>query len=151
AKPDPVAGDSARHGRSARRRNGAQAGNPISARGTKDCAARQSLRSSNMSERLRSKIALVTAAGQGIGRAIAEAFAAEAATVIATDVQADKLAGIDARKCMKLDVRSAAAVEALAGDVRAEFGALDVLVNCAGYVHQGTVLDCSERDWDFSF
>ena len=104
-----------------------------------------------MSERLRSKIALVTAAGQGIGRAIAEAFATEAATVIATDVQVDKLAGIDARKCMKLDVRSAAAVEALAGDVRAEFGALDVLVNCAGYVHQGTVLDCSERDWDFSF
>ncbi len=104
-----------------------------------------------MSERLRSKVALITAAGQGIGRAIAEAFAAEAATVVATDVQADKLADIDARKRLKLDVRSTEAVESLAREIKAEFGALDVLVNCAGYVHQGNVLDCSEKDWDFSF
>jgi 2-keto-3-deoxy-L-fuconate dehydrogenase len=104
-----------------------------------------------MSQRLRSKVALVTAAGQGIGRAIAEAFSAEAATVVATDVQADKLAGLDARKHLKLDVRSTEAVESLARDIKAQFGALDVLVNCAGYVHQGNVFDCSEQDWDFSF
>ncbi len=56
-----------------------------------------------------------------------------------------------ARKRLPLDVRSAAAIEALAKVVAAEYGALDVLVNCAGYVHHGTVLDCSEQDWDFSF
>ena len=104
-----------------------------------------------MAQRLQGKVTLVTAAGQGIGRAIAEAFAAEGATVIATDVDEAKLAGIKAAKRLKLDVRSTAAVEALAQQLAAEFGPLDVLVNCAGYVHHGSVLDCSEQDWDFSF
>jgi 2-keto-3-deoxy-L-fuconate dehydrogenase len=104
-----------------------------------------------MAKRLQDKVALVTAAGQGIGRAIAESFAAEGASVIATDVDENKLDGIKSTKRLKLDVRSTAAVDALAKQVAAEFGALDVLVNCAGYVHHGSVLDCSEQDWDFSF
>jgi 2-keto-3-deoxy-L-fuconate dehydrogenase len=104
-----------------------------------------------MAGRLQNKLALVTAAGQGIGRSIAEAFAAEGARVVATDVEASKLEGIKSLERLKLDVRSTAAVEALAKDIAAEFGALDVLVNCAGYVHHGSVLDCAEPDWDFSF
>ena len=104
-----------------------------------------------MAGRLQGKVALVTAAGQGIGRAIADAFAAEGARVIATDVDETKLEGLKSSKRLKLDVRSTEAVEALAKDVAAEFGALDVLVNCAGYVHHGSVLDCAEKDWDFSF
>jgi 2-keto-3-deoxy-L-fuconate dehydrogenase len=97
--------------------------------------------------RLQGKLALVTAAGQGIGRAIAEAFIAQGAQVIATDVDAGKLAGLRTLWSRKLDVRSTADIEALANEI----GALDILVNCAGYVHQGTVLDCSEQTWDFSF
>ena len=104
-----------------------------------------------MSDRLKSKRALVTAAGQGIGRAIAEAFIAEGAQVIATDVVTDKLKGLKAGKCAKLDVLSTKSVDAFAKSITREFGALDVLVNVAGYVHQGTVLECSEKDWDFSF
>jgi 2-keto-3-deoxy-L-fuconate dehydrogenase len=104
-----------------------------------------------MAQRLQDKVALVTAAGQGIGRAIATAFAAEGARVIATDVDEAKLEGLKAARRGKLDVRSTAAVEALAKSVAGEFGGLDVLVNCAGYVHHGSVLDCSEQDWDFSF
>jgi len=94
---------------------------------------------------------LITAAGQGIGRAIAESFAAEGAIVIATDLAEDKLAGLKAKQRHKLDVRSLADVEALSRDVAREFGALDILVNCAGYVHQGTIFDCADKDWDFSF
>jgi 2-dehydro-3-deoxy-L-fuconate 4-dehydrogenase len=104
-----------------------------------------------MTNRLHGKIALVTAAGQGIGRAIAESFIAEGASVVATDLAEDKLDGLKARQRRKLDVRSAADIEALAGQVAREFAALDILVNCAGYVHHGTVLDCTDRDWDFSF
>src|SRR6266705_1580315 len=104
-----------------------------------------------MALRLQGKLALITAAGQGIGRAIAEAFAAEGARVIATDLEEKKLEGIKSVKRRKLDVRSTAAIEALAKETASEFGALDVLVNCAGYVHHGSVLDCSEQDWDFSF
>jgi 2-keto-3-deoxy-L-fuconate dehydrogenase len=104
-----------------------------------------------MAHRLQGKLALVTAAGQGIGRAIAEAFVAEGARVIATDLDDTKLAGLKSVKSLKLDVRSTAAVEALAKEAAAEFGPLDVLVNCAGFVHHGSVLDCSEQDWDFSF
>jgi 2-keto-3-deoxy-L-fuconate dehydrogenase len=104
-----------------------------------------------MADRLKGKVALVTAAGQGIGRAIAEAFVREGAQVIATDVEAAKLAGLGAARQLKLDVRSTEAVDALARSIANDFGALDVLVNVAGYVHQGTILDCSDKDWDFSF
>jgi 2-keto-3-deoxy-L-fuconate dehydrogenase len=104
-----------------------------------------------MAGRLQGKVALITAAGQGIGRAIAEAMAAEGARVIATDVDDSKLEGLKSLKRSKLDVRSTEAVEAMAKLVAAELGALDVLVNCAGYVHHGSVLDCAEKDWDFSF
>jgi len=104
-----------------------------------------------MALRLQGKLALVTAAGQGIGRAIAEAFVAEGARVIATDVDDKKLEGMKSLKRHKLDARSTESVEALAKGIAADLGGLDVLVNCAGYVHHGSVLDCSEQDWDFSF
>jgi 2-keto-3-deoxy-L-fuconate dehydrogenase len=103
-----------------------------------------------MSNRLQGKVALVTAAGQGIGRAIAEKFAAEGASLIATDLDAGKLSGLTG-KLHKLDVRSQTDIEAFARDISREFGPLDVLANCAGYVHQGSVLDCADKDWDFSF
>jgi 2-keto-3-deoxy-L-fuconate dehydrogenase len=103
-----------------------------------------------MSGRLRGKVALVTAAGQGIGRAIAEKFAGEGAKVIATDLDPNKLEGLRA-KLRKLDARSQDDIDALGRDVGREFGPLDILVNCAGYVHHGTVLDCSDKDWEFSF
>jgi len=104
-----------------------------------------------MGVRMQGKVALVTAAGQGIGRAIAEAFIAEGAILIATDIDANKLNGLAAKKAMKLDVLSNAAVVELAKAVETEFGGLDVLANVAGFVHQGTVLECADRDWDFSF
>jgi 2-keto-3-deoxy-L-fuconate dehydrogenase len=104
-----------------------------------------------MAGRLKGKVALVTAAGQGIGRAIAAAFAAEGAKVIATDLEAGKLKGLRAAERLPLDVRSTAAVEALAREVARQYGALDVLANCAGFVHHGSVLECAEADWDFSF
>jgi 2-keto-3-deoxy-L-fuconate dehydrogenase len=104
-----------------------------------------------MTQRLSNKVAFVTAAGQGIGRAICEAFGDEGARVIATDLDAAKLAGLACARREKLDVRSTAAVEALAQEVVKGFGPPDILVNCAGFVHHGTVLDCSEADWDFSF
>ena len=104
-----------------------------------------------MAGRLEGKVALVTAAGQGIGRAIAAAFAAEGARVIATDLDSDKLKGFDGAERRELDVRSTEAVDMLAKEVAGKHGALDVLANCAGFVHHGSVLDCSEADWDFSF
>src|SRR5216683_1424181 len=104
-----------------------------------------------MANRLNGKIALVTAAGQGIGRAISEAFIAEGATVIATDLEPGKLDGLAAARRDKLDVRSTAAVDAFAEQVMRAFGPPDILVNCAGFVHHGSVLDCSEADWAFSF
>ena len=97
--------------------------------------------------RLANKRILVTAAGQGIGRASVLALAAEGAEVIATDRDADLLATLEGVRTEVLDVTDAAQVEAMA----ARAGALDGLVNCAGFVHHGTVLDVSDQDWDFSF
>ncbi len=101
-----------------------------------------------MTGRLAGKTAFLTAAGQGIGRATALSFAAEGATVWATDVNADALATLDhpAIRTRQLDVRDGAAISALA----AEIGRVDVLFNCAGFVHNGTILDCDETAWDFS-
>ena len=100
-----------------------------------------------MAGRLKGKIAVVTAAGQGIGRAIAELFVAEGATVYASDVERAKLDGLARAKKAKLNVLSTRAVEAYAAKV----GPVDILVNVAGFVHHGTVLDTSEKNWDFSF
>jgi 2-keto-3-deoxy-L-fuconate dehydrogenase len=101
--------------------------------------------------RLGGKKALVTAAAQGIGRASALAFAAEGASVVATDIDEMKLEALKAAsrgalETRKLDVIDGAAIKALASAL----GAVDVLLNCAGFVHHGTVLDCSEADWDFA-
>jgi 2-keto-3-deoxy-L-fuconate dehydrogenase len=98
-------------------------------------------------DRLKGKRAVVTAAGQGIGRAFAEAFHREGADVLATDINEKALASLAGIATRRLDVTDGAAVAALAG----ELGAIDVLANCAGYVHQGTIFDCAEKDWDFSF
>ncbi len=103
-----------------------------------------------MTPRLQGKTAFITAAGQGIGRAIAEAFVREGATVIATDINAALLQAVaQATGCQTrlLDVTDAAAVRAAA----AEVGPVNVLVNAAGFVHAGTVLDCTEAEWDFGF
>jgi 2-keto-3-deoxy-L-fuconate dehydrogenase len=100
---------------------------------------------------LKGKVAFVTAAGQGIGRAIAEAYVAEGAKVIATDLDIAKLKNLKKAKTFALDVRSTEKVETLARKVIKEFGVPDVLTNCAGFVHQGSLLECSEEDWDFSF
>src|SRR3982750_3616917 len=103
-----------------------------------------------MGARLKGKRAFVTAAAVGIGRACATAFAREGAEVFATDIDEEKLAllkqdgGAD---LARLDARDTAAVEAAAKRV----GAVDILLNAAGFVHHGTVLDCSDADWDFSF
>ena len=99
-----------------------------------------------MAGRLQGKVAFLTAAGAGIGRATAQAFAAEGARVIATDLDIDLLQDLSA-ETHKLDVRSTEAVEALAKAV----GPVDILFNCAGFVHHGAALDCSDADWDFSF
>lgn len=102
-----------------------------------------------MTDRLKGKTALLTAAGQGIGRAVALAFAREGANVIATDINAELLAELaDETGCatVRLDVRDPVAIQALA----AELGGLDVLYNGAGYVHAGSLLDCDEAAFDFS-
>ncbi|MBK5933500.1 2-keto-3-deoxy-L-fuconate dehydrogenase [Rhodovulum imhoffii] len=97
--------------------------------------------------RLNGKTCLITAAGQGIGRATAEAFLKEGATVWATDINPTSLARIEGAVARRLDVTDSAAIDAL----RDEINGIDVLFNCAGHVHSGTILECSERDWDFAF
>jgi len=98
------------------------------------------------SGRLAGKFAIVTAAGQGIGRATAELFAAEGATVWATDINAALLANLRDCRTRQLDVRDPDQVIATV----AEAGFVDVLFNCAGYVHSGTILECDERAWAYS-
>ena len=101
-----------------------------------------------MTQRLAGKIALVTAAAQGIGRATAEAFAREGARVIATDINDAPLADLQGDvQVRKLDVTDAQAVSRLLADI----GRVDVLFNGAGYVHAGTLLDSTEEEWDFAF
>jgi len=100
--------------------------------------------------RLQGKTALVTAAGQGMGRAGALAFAREGAKVIATDVNAALLEGLDGKpgiRAERLDVLDDVAVATFVE----RLGAVDILFNCAGWVHQGSLLDCSIEDWDRSF
>jgi 2-keto-3-deoxy-L-fuconate dehydrogenase len=103
-----------------------------------------------MVQRLAGKTALITAAGQGIGLATAELFAAQGARVIATDIRIESLEGkkLDGKiEARKLDVRDSQAINALADEI----GAIDVLFNCAGFVHAGSILETSEDDWDFAF
>jgi 2-keto-3-deoxy-L-fuconate dehydrogenase len=104
-----------------------------------------------MSSRLASKTAVVTAAGQGIGRATAIAFAGEGAKVWATDINQAALDKLSAEYpqivCRKLNVMSATEIESFAREIPAP----EILFNCAGFVHHGTILDCSEEDWEFSF
>jgi 2-keto-3-deoxy-L-fuconate dehydrogenase len=102
-----------------------------------------------MSGRLAGKTALVTAAGQGMGHACAMQMAAEGATVYATDVKADLLGGFKGVANVvtrQLDVLDDTAVRR----TMEELPALDVLFNCAGYVHHGSILECTPKDWDFS-
>ena len=101
-----------------------------------------------MAGRLQGKTVLVSAAAQGMGRAAALAFAREGAQVVATDLKDELLASLPpAIKKKQLDVLDDAAVQAFVDNM----GAVDVLFNCAGYVAHGTILDCTIKDWDFSF
>jgi 2-keto-3-deoxy-L-fuconate dehydrogenase len=100
--------------------------------------------------RLKDKVCVVTAAGQGIGAATAQAFANEGASVWATDVDAGKLqamAGAPSIRTRKLDVLDKAAI----ADLARETGPIDVLFNCAGYVHHGAVLDATDEQWRLAF
>ena len=104
-----------------------------------------------MSGRLAGKTIFATASAQGIGRAAALAFANEGGRVIATDKNSDLLAALEGEspniQTRLLDVTDADAI----GEIAADLGAVDVVFNCAGYVHNGTILDCDEADWDLSF
>ena len=101
-----------------------------------------------MTDRLAGKTAFITAAAQGIGRATALAYAAEGARVIATDLNEAKLAelgsGIETRA---LDVTDGAAIRAAV----AAAGPIDILFNCAGFVHQGTILEATDAEWEFAW
>ena len=101
-----------------------------------------------MGERLSGKTAVLTAAAQGIGRATTSAFAAEGARVVATDVQAEALRELESADIAtrQLDVTDADAIRRAAEELEAP----DILFNCAGFVHHGSILDCSEEDWTFT-
>ena len=104
-----------------------------------------------MAGRLKNKNTLITAAGMGIGRSTVMAFVSEGARVLATDIDPESLASLK-EECPEietrlLDITNAEAIQAIAK----ETGTIDVLFNCAGFVHHGTLLDCEESDWDFSF
>ena len=96
--------------------------------------------------RLKGKRALVTAAGQGIGRASAQAMIREGAEVFATDINAATLATLEGAETFLMDARDPAQIEAAAARARP-----DILVNCAGFVHNGTILEATEAEWDFAF
>ena len=102
-----------------------------------------------MAGRLQGKTAIITAAAQGIGKASAVLFAREGAKVYATDINEaalKELAGVDGIVTRRLDVMDDAAIKAAAREI----GPVDVLFNCAGFVHHGTILECSDKDWDFT-
>jgi len=103
-----------------------------------------------MAGRLEGKVAFVTAAGQGIGRGAALAFAREGARVWATDLNAPTVGELEGREGIRTRQLDATDEQAVAR-VAAEVGDIDVLFNCAGFVHHGTILDCSPKDWEFSF
>lgn len=98
-------------------------------------------------KRLEGKTALITAAAQGIGRATAELFAAEGARVIATDINVVALGDLVGCEIYGLDVLKQQDIQSLSETI----GGVDILFNCAGYVHSGTILECDENDWHFSF
>jgi 2-keto-3-deoxy-L-fuconate dehydrogenase len=103
-----------------------------------------------MANRLAGKLAVCAASGAGIGRATAIAFAREGAHVVATDLYEEKLQGLreeGVAECLALDVRDNDAIQALAR----RLAPIDVLFNAAGFVHHGTVLDCTDAEWDFAF
>lgn len=100
-----------------------------------------------MAGRLAGKTAFITAAGAGIGAETAKAFLEEGARVIATDLRSDSLERLTGAECHALDVRSTEAVNAIAKQI----GPVDILFNCAGFVHHGNALDTTEDDWAFSF
>jgi len=97
--------------------------------------------------RLQNKTAVITGAGQGIGQATAELFAKEGARVIAVDINSQSLETLGGCETRVLDVRDVKAILELS----AELGAIDILFNCAAYVHSGSILECDEEDWDFSW
>lgn len=100
-----------------------------------------------MTGRLKNKIALVTAAGQGIGRATVERFIAEGAHVIATSIDVESLSDLEGCTIRQLDVTKLDDIKKAAADI----GAVDILFNCAGFVDSGTILECDQDSWDFSF
>ncbi len=97
--------------------------------------------------RLSGRTCVITAAAQGIGRSTAELMAREGARVIATDINSDLLAQVEGVEHRVLDVTDGAAITAFAKEI----GPIDVLFNCAGVVHNGSILECPRRDWDFAF